>query len=327
MSDTVKKFNNHFKGKSFISIDQLTSPAEIRKIFKEARRMEKIVLKRKPSKLLSGYCVAELFYQPSTRTFTSFLAAAEWLGALTIPIHGMSSYSSVVKGETIEDTVRSVHQTTAADLIVMRHPDNDSTEIAVKYSYVPIISGGAGTKEHPTQAILDLYTIEKTLGRTKNLKVVFLGDLKYGRTIKSLGKLLVLVDKKLQLFLVSPKILKMPRELVHEWQEKGVKIVETDDLQKVLPEADVLYVTRIQKEWFEKEGKLDQYEKVKHAFDINLKTLKKARKKMIIMHPLPRVGEIAYEVDNDPRAVYLPQMRAGLYTRMALMKLILLGDK
>lgn len=326
MKSSLIKFNNRFKGKSFVSIDQLTHVSEILKIFRVADRMEKIVLKKKPSDLLRGYCVAQLFYQPSTRTFTSFLAAAEWLGAINIPIHGMNSYSSVVKGETLEDTVRTIYQTTASDLIIIRHPDDNSAEIAAEFSYVPVINAGAGTKEHPTQAILDLFTIQKELSRMKNLKVIFMGDLKYGRTIKSLGKLLTLVDKKLQLFLVSPQELRMPPALVSEWQNKGAKVLETENLQKVLPQADVLYMTRIQKEWFEKENKLSLYKKIEHSFDINLKILKKARKKMIIMHPLPRVGEIAYEVDDDPRAVYMRQMRNGLYTRMALMKLILLGN-
>ncbi|MBL7159400.1 aspartate carbamoyltransferase [Candidatus Microgenomates bacterium] len=325
MKVNSSKFNNNFKGKSFISINQLTRASEIKKIFRVADQMKKIVIKKKPSKMLRGFCIAELFYQPSTRTFTSFLAAAKWLGAITIPIHGMSAYSSAVKGESIEDTVKSIYQTTASDLIIIRHPADNSSERAAEASFIPIINAGAGKKEHPTQAVLDLYTIKDELERMKNLKVVFLGDLKYGRTIKSLGKLLSLVDKNLQLFLVSPKILKMPRDLVKEWKAKGVKVYETDNLLKVLPEADVLYATRIQKEWFEAEGKLSLYRKLKGAYNITLKTLEKAKKKMIIMHPLPRVGEIAYEVDDDPRAVYFKQMRNGLYTRMALLKLILVG--
>lgn len=319
-----KKIKGNFLKKSIISVDQF-SQEDIEILFKTALIMEKIVKKKKPSQLLKGYCIAELFYQPSTRTFTSFLAAAEWLGAITIPIHGMDTYSSAVKGESIEDTVRTVHQTTSADLIVIRHPKDNSMEIAVKASYVPIINAGSGKKEHPTQAVLDLYTIKNELGRMKNLKVIFLGDLKYGRTIKSLGKLLTLVDKNLELFLVSPKILRMPGELVKEWKAKGVKVHQTEDLLKVLPQADVLYVTRIQKEWFEAEGKLALYNKLKGAYNINLKILKKAKKKMVIMHPLPRIGEIVYEVDNDPRAAYFREMRNGLYTRMALLKLILLG--
>lgn len=325
MKNNTSKFNNYFKNKSFFSIGQITKVSEINKIFKVADQMRNMVVKKKPSQILKGYCIAELFYQPSTRTFTSFLAAAKWLGAITIPIHGMNAYSSAVKGESIEDTVRSINQTTSADLIVIRHPDDNSAETAAQASFVPIINAGSGKKEHPTQAVLDLYTIKNELGRMKNLKVIFLGDLKYGRTIKSLGKLLSIVDKNLELFLVSPKILRMPGELVKEWKAKGVKVHQTEDLLKVLPQADVLYVTRIQKEWFEADGKLALYNKLKGAYNINLKILKKAKKKMVVMHPLPRVGEIVYEVDNDPRAAYFREMRNGLYTRMALLKLILLG--
>lgn len=320
------KIKGNFFRKNLISVDQL-GQKDIEIIFKTALMMEKIVGKKKPSCLLEGYCVAELFYQPSTRTFSSFLAASKWLGALTIPIHGMNAYSSSVKGESIEDTVRTIHQTTGADLIVLRHPKDNSAKRAAAVSYVPIINAGSGKKEHPTQAILDLYTIRKELGRIKNLKLVFLGDLKYGRTIKSLGKLLSLVDGKLQLFLVSPKILRMPRPLVKEWRKRGVKVHETDNLLEVLAQADILYVTRIQKEWFEAAGEMKLYLRLKGAYEITLKTLAKAKKKMIVMHPLPRVGEIAYEVDSDPRAVYFSQMRNGLFTRMALLKLILLREK
>jgi len=298
---------NIFYHKSFISIDQV-SKLGIKLLFKTAVKMEKIVLKKKPSHILKGQVIAELFYQPSTRTFTSFLAAAEWLGALTIPIHEMATCSSAVKGESLADSVKTIEQTTAADAIIIRHPDDDSAEVASQAAKVPIINAGSGKKEHPTQALLDLYTIKKELGRTKNLKVIFLGDLKYGRTVKSLGKLLTLVDKNLKLFLVSPKILSLPNNLVKEWQNKGVKITITENLAKVLPVADVLYVTRVQKEWFAKENKLALYNKLKGAYDINLKILKLAKKKMIIMHPLPRVGEIAGEVDQDFRAVYFKQM-------------------
>ena len=323
MKVNLQKLNNSFKNKSFISIDQLTEVSEIKKIFQTADQMKKIVKKKKPSNILKGFCVAELFYQPSTRTFTSFLAAAKWLGAMTIPIHGMSIYSSAVKGEIIEDTVKSVNQTTGADLIIIRHPDNDSAERAAKASYVPVINAGSGKKEHPTQAVLDLYTIKNELGRITNLKAAFLGDLKYGRTIKSLGKLLSLVDKKLELFLISPKILRMPGDLVKEWKSKGIKVHQTGNLEHALPKVDMLYVTRIQKEWFKSQK---EYKRISTIYILDKRIMEKAKRKMIVMHPLPRVNEISYEVDDDPRAVYFKQMRNGLYTRMALLKLILLGD-
>lgn len=321
----MKRFNGKFLNKSFISIDQITNPREINTIFDTADKMRQIVEDRGNLGILRGYCLAQLFYQPSTRTFSSFLAAAKWLGAITIPIHEMSSFSSAVKGESLEDTIRSIRETTACDAIIIRHPEDNSSEICDMVSKVPIINAGSGKKEHPTQAILDLYTIRQELKRIKNLKVAFVGDLKYGRTIKSLGKLLSLVDKKLELYLISPQILKMPNELVKEWKSRGVSVHETDNLTDVLDKVDVLYVTRIQKEWFEAEGKIELYQSLKGAYDVNLSILKKANKKMIIMHPLPRVGEIAYEVDSDPRAAYFRQMRNGLYARMALLKLILKG--
>lgn len=332
-----KKINGKFFNKSIVSIDQF-QPRDIKILFKTASMMEEIIEEKKSSRMLKGYSIAELFYQPSTRTYSSFLAAAKWLGAITIPIHGMNTYSSAVKGESIQDTVRTIHQTTAADLIILRHPEDDSSQIAAKASYVPIINAGSGKKEHPTQALLDLYTIKKELGRMKNLKVLFLGDLKYSRTIKSLGKLLSLVDENLQIYLVSPKFWRMSRNsirqwltsvktkgFIREWRATGIKVYETEDLLRFIPQVDVIYANRIQKEWFEKKGKIDLYEKLKDSYNITLETLKKAKKKMIILDPLPRIDEIAYEVDEDPRAVYFQQMRNGLYTRMALLKLILLG--
>lgn len=316
----IQKINASFFGKSIVSIDQFNKK-DIEILFKEAKKMEKIIFHKKPAEILKKYCVAQLFYQPSTRTYTSFLAACQWLGAKTIPIHAMNAYSSAVKGESIEDTVRTVYQTTAADLIILRHPDDNSSKIAVKASYVPIINAGSGKNEHPTQAILDLYTIKKEIKRLTNLTIIFLGDLKYGRTVKSLGKLLALTGKNISIYLVSPKALKLPQKLLKAWKQKGVKITETDNLYKVLRSADILYVTRIQKEWFKNKK---EYSKAAASYLINKKTLRKAKKKMLIMHPLPRLNEMSQELDNDPRAIYFRQMRSGLFIRMALLKLILL---
>lgn len=319
----MEKIKRSFYQQNLVAIGQIT-PMAIRVLFKETAAMEKLVLKKKPAISLRGRTVAELFYQPSTRTFTSFLAAAKWLGAMTIPLHGMATYSSAVKGESIEDTVRTVHQTTGADLLVIRHPEDDSAERAAQASWVPVINAGSGKKEHPTQALLDLYTIKKELGRTIKLKVGFVGDLKYGRTIKSLGKLLVLLDSKLELFLVSSPSLRMPRSLIGEWRQQGARIQETTSLKKVIPLLDVLYMTRVQKEWFKSH---QEYQKVKGACVLTPKLMERAKKKMIVMHPLPRVDEIDPEVDKDRRAVYFRQMRSGLYIRMALLKLILLKQQ
>jgi aspartate carbamoyltransferase len=314
---------NFLKGESYISIDQITEKSQIEMIFEEADKLQEIVLSKKPSDILEGYTVAELFYQPSTRTFTSFLAAAKWLGALTIPIHGMSAYSSAVKGETIGDTVRSIHQTTAADLIVMRHPDDNSSEVAKADSYVPMVNAGSGKKEHPTQALLDLYTIYNHLGRTSNLDVVFVGDMKYGRTVKSLAKLLGVADGGLKLTFVAPEALSLPEENRKDLEEMGVKVEETTDLTSVISEADVMYVTRVQKEWFK--DQMDLYNEIKDDYIIDEEMMKLAKEDMIVMHPLPRVNEITTDIDKDPRAKYFEQMRSGLYVRMALLKLILVG--
>ncbi len=320
---TFKKFNNSFRGKSFISINQFSSKKEVEIIFNTADQMKKIVEKRKVNDLLKKYCIAQLFYQPSTRTFTSFLGAAKWLGALTIPIHGMSEYSSAVKGESLADSIKSIYQTTAADLIILRHPDDDSSEVAAKNSYVPIINAGSGKKEHPTQAILDLFTIRESFKKTDNLKVAMVGDLKNGRTVKSLALLLSLMGKNNKIIFVSPGSLRAPLALLNQLKSSGTDVWETDDLNQVIDKIDCLYVTRIQKEWFAKE---EEYQKVAGCYTIDKKLMSRAKKKMIVMHPLPRVNEITEEIDTDPRSFYFEQMRSGLYTRMALLKLILLGN-
>jgi len=314
---------NSFFANDFISVEQITQKKEIDTIFELADKSRKEIESKNFKPLAKRYCVCELFYQPSTRTFTSFLAAASYLGCQIIPIHGMQAYSSAVKGETLEDTIRTVVQTTAADVIVLRHPANDSSEIAAKHSCVPVVNAGSGSREHPTQAVLDLYTIKRHFNSIDGLTIVFLGDLKYGRTVKSLAKLLAIYAKKLKFIFVSPKELVMPESEIKKLANKNIKIEQTQDLKKVLPQADVLYVTRIQKEWFEAENKMAEYNRLKGIYTINNKLLKLAKKNMIIMHPLPRVDEIAYEVDQDKRAKYFEQMRNGLYTRIALLKLIL----
>ena len=315
---------NIFFKKDFISVEQFRQKRDLDAVFSLTDKMKAGIQKKQTSKVLKNFCIVELFYQPSTRTFTSFLAAAKYLGALTIPIHGMQAYSSVVKGETLPDTIRTVEQTTACDLIILRHPDNESSRTAAEYATVPLINAGSGSKEHPTQALLDLYTIKQNFDKLEKLTVVMLGDLKYGRTTKSLAKLLSIYTNKIKIFLVSPKGLKMPSEEIKKLKAKGVSVHQFEKLDPVISQADVLYVTRIQKEWFEKESKMALYNKLKNAYLIDNKIMKKAKKKMILIHPLPRVGEIAPEVDKDPRSKYFQQMRNGLYIRMALLKLLLL---
>ena len=307
---------------SYISVDQIKSRAQVDELFKTADIMKAKVLGHEVYEPLKGLAVAILFYQPSTRTFTSFEAAARRLGAYTIAVHGMAQYSSVAKGETLEDTIKSIHQTTGCDAIVIRHPDNNSSEIASAISYVPIVNGGSGTAEHPTQALLDLYTIYDHFRIMDNLHVVMVGDLLYGRTTKSLAKLLATVGKKVKITFVSPKELMSPREFVAKIKDK-VKLAETDKLTQVLPSADVVYMTRVQKEWFEKSGKLEEYERLKDKFVLTRHMVSQMKKNAIVMHPLPRVGEVLYEVDEDKRAKYFEQMRSGLYVRMAILKSIL----
>lgn len=317
-------FNGTFLGKDVISVDQFTSKKELELLFLTADKMRKSVESRAERKDLEHRTVAELFYQPSTRTFTSFQAAAKWLGCpRVIAIPGMAAYSSAVKGESLEDTIRTIEQTTAADLIILRHPADDSAEKAAQIAQIPVVNAGSGRREHPTQAVLDLYTIRQELGRTDNLHVVMLGDLKQGRTVKSLSKLLALNGKGIKVGLVSPKSLKMPEEIIKRLVSCGTEVYERESLDGVLSSADVLYVTRIQKEWFEKEGKMREYKKLAGVYKITRDTLKSAKPDMVVMHPLPRVGEISSEVDSDERAAYFRQMRYGLYTRMALLSLIL----
>lgn len=311
-----------FYQQSYISVDQIKSRAQIDELFKVADLMKAKVLGHEVYEPLKGQCVAILFYQPSTRTFSSFEAASRRLGAYTVAIHGMAQYSSVAKGESLEDTIKSIYQTTGADAIVLRHPENNSGEVAAAVSPVPVINGGSGTQEHPTQALLDLYTIHTHIKSLNKIQVVMVGDLLYGRTTKSLAKLLAVVSKKIKITLVSPKELMAPRDFVKSLKKK-VKVTETDNLTLALKTADVVYMTRVQKEWFEKAGKLEEYERLKDKFVLTRHLVSSMKKTAIVMHPLPRVGEILYEVDDDPRARYFEQMRSGLYVRMALLYKIL----
>ncbi|HEX7018355.1 MAG TPA: aspartate carbamoyltransferase [Patescibacteria group bacterium] len=310
-----------FFNQSYISIDQITHLNQVKALFKVADKMKTRIEEHSVYEPLAGMSVAVLFYQPSTRTFSSFVAAAKRLGAYVTAIHGMEEYSSVSKGESLEDTIRSIYHTTAADAIVLRHPDNNSSQIAAEVSPVPIINAGSGTLEHPSQALLDLYTIYEHHGRLENLHVVMVGDLLYGRTIKSLAKLLAL-GKKNKITFVSPQELKAPPELIDAIKSK-VTVAETDKLNGSLAVADVVYMTRVQKEWFAKAGKMDEYERMKDRFILTRHLVSQMKKKAIVMHPLPRVGEILHEVDEDPRAKYFEQMRSGLYVRMALLESIL----
>ncbi|MCC6501293.1 MAG: aspartate carbamoyltransferase [Anaerolineales bacterium] len=306
--------NAAWYGKDIVSVKQF-SRADLEYVFGVAHEMRGMVERVGTFDLLKGKILANLFYEPSTRTSSSFTAAMERLGGSVIPINEVK-YSSVTKGETLTDTVRTLE--CYADVVVLRHPETGSAAIAAKAMRKPLINAGDGTGEHPTQALLDTFTIKAELGGFDGLTVTMLGDLKYGRTVHSLARLLSLFNVKLNY--VSPDILKMPKEVMDEVSEKGISQNESLSLESVLPETDVLYVTRVQKERFEDPA---EYEKVKGAYVIDPAVMQTAKQKMIVMHPLPRVTEISMDFDDDPRAAYFRQMEYGLYVRMALLAMVL----
>jgi aspartate carbamoyltransferase len=222
----------------------------------------------------------------------------------------------VAKGESLSDTIKTLE--CYADVIVIRHPELGSAAKAAEAARKPVINAGDGVGEHPTQALLDAFTIHEELGRIDDLTVTMLGDLKYGRTVHSLSRLLSLYNARLHY--VSPEILRMPAEIIAELEVKGIRQTEHRTLDKALPESDVLYVTRVQRERFESE---EVYESVKSAYVLDKGIMTAAKSKMIVMHPLPRVTEISPDFDDDPRAAYFRQMEFGLYVRMALLAMVL----
>ncbi len=302
-------------GKDILSVKQF-SRDDLQYVFGVAHEMRGMVERIGTFDLLKGKILANLFYEPSTRTSSSFIAAMERLGGSVISINEVK-YSSVSKGESLPDTIRTLE--CYADVIVLRHPETGSAAIAAKAAKKPVLNAGDGVGEHPTQALLDTFTIMEELGRLDNLTVTMLGDLKYGRTVHSLARLLTNFTN-IKLNYVSPDILKMPKEVMDEVGAKNVPQAEYSSLDKVLAETDVLYVTRVQKERFEDPA---DYEKVKGAYVIDPEIMKAAKQDMIVMHPLPRVGEISTDFDDDPRAAYFRQMEYGLYVRMALLALVL----
>jgi len=299
-----------FKGRDIISIKDFTRE-EIDYVLKIAGAMEPIA--KSGSDMLHGKTLATLFFEPSTRTRLSFEAAMHKLGGTTIGF-AEPEIASIKKGENLADTVRVVEN--YADVIALRHPREGAARLAAEFAQVPIINAGSGAEEHPTQALLDLYTILKEKGRIDGLNIALMGDLRYGRTVHSLAYALSLY--KVKLYLVSPELLRMRREVLDTI--KKVSIVEKTGIEEVLPETDVLYVTRIQGERFPDPA---EYAKVRGTYKVNLDVLKDAKEDMIIMHPLPRVDEIDDEVDETPHARYFQQVWNGIVMRMALLALIL----
>ena len=301
-------------GKDILSVKQFNRE-DLESVFAVAHEMRIMVERVGTFDLLKGKILANLFYEPSTRTSSSFTSAMERLGGSVIPINEVK-YSSVSKGESLPDTVRTLE--CYADVIVLRHPEVGSAAIAAKAAHKPVINAGDGIGEHPTQALLDAFTIREELGHLDGLTVTLLGDLKHGRTVHSLARLLSLY--KVRLNYVAPDILRMPAELIDELKAKRLEQVEYTTLDTALPETDVLYVTRVQKERFDDEA---TYDSVKGAYVIDPAVMRAAKERMIVMRPLPRVGEIAPEFDDDPRAAYFRQMEYGLYIRMALLAMVL----
>lgn len=300
-----------FEGRDIISIKDF-SREEISYIFKVAKTMEPLAIRG--STMLRGKILATLFFEASTRTRLSFESAMQKLGGSTIGF-AEAEIASVKKGENLADTIRTVEN--YANVIALRHPLEGAARLAAEFSRVPIMNGGSGAEEHPTQALLDLYTIQKEKGKIDGLKIAMVGDLRYGRTVHSLAYALSLYN--VELYLISPETLRMRREVLQTIKEK-IPVTEKTGLEKVIPLVDILYVTRIQKERF---PDAVEYTKVKGSYRIDLKTLSEAKKDLTILHPLPRIDEIAAEVDGTPFARYFQQVGNGIVVRMALLALIL----
>jgi aspartate carbamoyltransferase catalytic subunit len=300
------------KIKDVISIRDF-SRDQIEKLLNLADKMEQVF--HTGSDILRGKLLATLFMEPSTRTRLSFTTAMYKLGGQVIGFDS-PEMSSVAKGENLSDTLRAVEN--YCDVIVLRHRLEGAARLAADFTHVPIINAGSGAEEHPTQALLDLYTIKRELGKIDGLKIALLGDLKYGRTVHSLSYALALFDTSL--VFVSPETLRMRREVTLDLKNMGTKVEETKDLQKVISDIDVLYVTRIQRERFPDPT---EYEKLKGSYQVNLPLLKNAKPSLIIMHPLPRIDEIAPEVDKTSHAKYFKQTYYGVLVRMAILKALL----
>ena len=271
-------------------------------------------LAKKSSHALDGKIMATLFFEPSTRTKLSFESAMYRYGGNCLGFAEPKA-ASVQKGENLSDTVRVVES--YADVLVIRHPLEGAARLAAEFASVPVINAGTGAEEHPTQAMLDLYTIRRELGKIDGLNIALAGDLRYGRTVHSLAYALSLYN--INLYLVSPTLLRMRKEVLEEVSGR-IKVQEFEELAKVLPKVDVLYMTRIQKERF---GSLEDYEKVRGSYRLIASDLSQAKPEMIVMHPLPRVDEIEYTVDNTRHSKYFKQVWYGLLVRMSLIGLVL----
>ncbi len=298
------------KNKSLVSINDITK-ADYENILNLAEKFEA----NPKRKILEDTVVATLFFEPSTRTRLSFESAASRLGAKVIGFSDAAT-SSVKKGETLKDTILTVSN--YSDIIVMRHPKEGSARYASEVSPVPILNAGDGANQHPTQCLLDLYSIKKTQKKLDNLNIAFVGDLKYGRTVHSL--VTALANYKTTFHLVSPIELKLPSSVKRYIKENNLEYHQYTEFEEVIPNVDILYMTRIQQERFA--DPLD-YERVKNAYILHNSMLEGSKKNLRVLHPLPRVNEITEDVDSNPKAYYFKQAQNGVYVRQALLATIL----
>ncbi len=296
--------------KSLVSIDDLSTD-EMVSILDLAEEFEKEPIQP----VLEGKVIATLFFEPSTRTRLSFESAISRLGGKIVGFTDASS-SSVTKGETLNDTIRTVNS--YCDLIVMRHPIEGSARLASEIADVPIVNAGDGANQHPTQTLLDLYSIRKTQGSLDNLNIFLVGDLKYGRTVHSL--LMAMSRWNTTFNFISPEELKMPLEYKLYLDKLGLKYYEHSDFTDIINEADIIYMTRVQKERFSDPM---EYEKVKNVYVLRNNMLRNTRAKMRVLHPLPRVNEIHIDVDANTKSYYFQQALNGVYTRQAILTRLL----
>lgn len=297
--------------KHVLSVKQFADKKLLHALFASADKFQNLAPDKYP-KPLRHKTVATIFYEPSTRTRLSFEAAIQNLGGQLITTENAGEFSSAIKGESLEDTTRVINA--FADGMVLRHHEAGAAERAAAVSGIPIINGGDGIGEHPTQALLDMYSIHRAKGKIDGLKIALVGDLLFGRTVHSLIPLLALYD--VEVYLIAPRDLQMPKPYLDQLKKQSVPFKLLDSWQDVIGSIDIIYMTRIQKERFKS---VKEYRALKDSFILTPKDVKKMKKDSIILHPLPRVNEIDPAIDADPRAQYFEQVRNGLFLRMALL--------
>jgi aspartate carbamoyltransferase len=301
------------QGKDILRTDTITDE-ELELILSTAARLESELAEKGVLKNMEGQILATLFYEPSTRTRLSFESAMQRLGGSVITVADPKT-SSAAKGESLADAAQAVSG--YADVIVQRHPQEGSAKEAADAVDIPVLNGGDGAGQHPTQALLDIYTIQKEKGTLEGLTITLAGDLKHGRTVHSLSHLLARLGFKI--YLVAPAQLQMPEHITAQLREMGAEVTETTDLAAAMKESDVVYMTRIQRERFDDPA---EYEKLKGAYVIDMDLVKQSKEGITIMHPLPRINEISTDVDEYEGAAYFRQAANGVPTRMALLALV-----